>query len=166
MQTLLKNQRGMTLVEAMIAVSIFAVGILAVATMQTLAMRSSSTAFERTSANSVALSVLETIKQLPFDNPNLTDTGSLNNDANTHNFSAATLPELAPLLQVPSGGAAGTIMDQSRIVYQLTWAVQDTILPSGGTPYKTIRLFMTWLTPTGQNRLEMVTVKYNNLILP
>ncbi len=167
--TLLRNQSGVTLIEAMIAIVILSIGILAVMNMQVIAIRSSSSAMNRTDANNVALSLLETLKELDFDDPNLAETvaspGALANDGNERTFTAADFPEMNALIQFPAGAAAGTIVDQSGITYNLSWDVQDRLLPTGEILNKTIRIYMTWNSPMGQNRLEMTTIKYNNIDL-
>jgi len=116
----------------------------------------------------VALSLLETLKNLPFDNANLAFTGATPgnlNSATARTFTAANLPEMQSLLQ--QGAAAGTVVDHSGITYQLSWAVQDNLVPADPTKTlnKTIRVYMTWNSPMGQNNLQMTTVKYNNISL-
>ncbi|MDP2001915.1 MAG: prepilin-type N-terminal cleavage/methylation domain-containing protein [Desulfurivibrionaceae bacterium] len=161
---IIANQKGVTLIEAMVAMVLLSIGIVAVAAMQTRAIGASGAAFERTGANGVALSVLETLKALPFDDANLVATPSLNN-VGARTYTAAGLPELQTVLDVPAGAAAGTVVDNSGLMYQLSWAVQDTILPTGENPCKTVRVFMTWASPFGQNRLVMTSVKYRNITL-
>lgn len=162
---IIAGQKGFTIIEAMVAIVILSIGILAVAAMQGRAIGASGAAFERTGANGVALSVLETLKSLPFDNANLVATGSLDNNALSKTYTAAGFPELQALLTVPAGAAAGTVADNSGLTYQLSWAVQDTILATGENPCKTVRVFMTWASPVGQNRLVMTAVKYRNISL-
>ena len=164
---MLKNQKGSTLIEAMIAIFILSIGILAAMGMQVRAIGASSSALNRTDATNVALSLLETLKELPFDNTNLVQTiaspGALAQDANDRTFTAAGFPQMQ-LLVLP-GGAAGSVIDRSGITYQLSWDVQNRLLPTGEILNKTIRVFMTWNSLLGQNRLEMTTVKYNNISL-
>lgn len=161
---IIANQKGVTLIEAMVALVLLSIGIVAVAAMQTRAIGSSGAAFERTGANGVALSVLETLKALPFDDANLVATPSLTS-VGARTYTEAGLPELQTVLDVPAGAAAGTVVDNSGLTYQLSWAVQDTILATGENPYKTVRVFMTWASPFGQNRLVMTAVKYRNITL-
>ena len=171
MLNILKNQKGATLIEALIAIAILTIGILAAMGMQIRAIGASSTALNRTDANNMAVSLLETLKELPFDDANLVQTvaspSALVNDATTRKYTAAAFPRMAPFISLVP--AAGTIVDRSGITYNLTWAVQDTIItipPSPpNTPIKTIRVFMTWNSPMGQNRLEMTTIKYRNIKL-
>lgn len=161
---IIANQKGVSLIEAMIAMVLLSIGIVAVAAMQTRAIGASGAAFERTGANGVALSVLETLKALPFDDANLVATPSLTS-VGARTYTEAGFPELNTVLNVPAGAAAGTVVDNSGLTYQLSWAVQDTILPTGENPYKTVRVFMTWASPVGQNRLVMTAVKYRNITL-
>lgn len=178
---LLKNQRGSTLIEALVAIAVLTIGVLAVMGMQVRAIGASSTALNRTGANNVALSLLETLKELEFDNPNLVQTHAvlpaspinlavpdpITTDPLSRTFTAASLPEMQSLIRQPLGAApAGTIVDRSDITYRLFWAVQDRILATGETLNKTIRVYMIWNSPLGgQNRLDMTTVKYNNISL-
>lgn len=164
---LLKNQKGISLIEAMVAIVILTIGILAAMSMQIQAIGASSSALNRTDANNVAISLLEILKELDFDNPNLAQTvaspGALAQDANDRIFTAAGFPQISSLIQ--PGGVAGSIIDRSGITYQLSWDVQDRLLPSGETLNKTIRVFMNWNSLIGQNNLVMTTVKYNNISL-
>lgn len=169
---LLKNQQGVTLIEAMIAIAILTIGIMAAMGMQVRAIGASSTAMNRTDANNIAVALLETLKDLPFDDANLNFTGAAAPgdlvQATARTFTTnANFPRMAPFIaSVPT---AGSIVDRSGITYRLSWAVQDNpvdaIDPTGDRPGKTIRVFMTWNSLMGQNRLEMTTVKYNNIDL-
>ena len=53
-------ERGFTLLEAMIAMLVLTVGVLAVAAMQGNAIRASTVAYERTEANNIATALIET----------------------------------------------------------------------------------------------------------
>jgi len=164
---MINNHKGSTIIEAMIAIMILSIGILAAMGMQIQAIGASSSALNRTDATNVALSLLETLKELPFDNTNLVQTiaspNALARDANDRTFTVAGFPQMQLLVQ--PGGAAGSIIDRSGITYQLSWDVQNRLLPTGEILNKTIRVFMTWNSLLGQNRLEMTTVKYNNISL-
>ena len=165
------NQKGSTLLEAVIAIALLTIGIVTVMTMQTRAISASSSAMNRTEANNVALALLETLKELPFDDANLNPTppvpGTPVNDANARPLTAAILPTLPMLASLQVGANAGEVVDQSGITYQLSWAVQDSFLDPAQTKTlnKSIRVFMSWNTPMGRNQLEMTTIKYNNVKL-
>lgn len=162
----IKNQQGSTLIEAIIAIAILTIGIFAAMTMQLNAISSSSSALNRTDANNVATSLLETLRELDFDDANLVQTSSnLVQDNDDRTFTAAAFPEIQSLIQIPTGAAAGTIIDQAGITYQLSWDVQNVSLAGGATLQKIIRVYMTWNSLKGQNHLEMSTIKYNNISL-
>ena len=184
------NQRGATLIEAMIAIAILTIGILTVMVMQVSAINHSSSAMNRSEANGVAMALLETLKELPFDDANLDEAPptlpantptvtvaeleavttraqlqALIDGGKVHTFTAAGLPAMQPFVQVPAAAAAGTVVDRAGISYQLAWAVQDHVIAGGVTLDKTIWLFMHWNSPAGQNRLRMTTLKYSNVSL-
>jgi len=150
------------LIEAMIALAILTIGIMAVMGMQVRAIGASSSALYRTGANNIAISLLETLKALPFDDANLAETvarpNALVNDGTARRYTAATFPRMAPYIAaVP---AAGIIVDRSGITYNLSWAVQDGVVST-----KIITVFMTWNSAMGQNRVEMTTTKFRNIKL-
>ena len=179
--TLPLNQRGATLIEAVIAIAILTIGILTVMVMQVSAINNSSSAMNRSEANGVALALLETLKELPFDDANLTATTAtlaeleavttraqlqaLIDGGKVATFTAAGLPAMQPFVQVPAAAAAGTVVDRAGVNYQLAWAVQDHVIAGGVTLDKTIWVFMHWNSPMGQNRLRMTTLKYSNVSL-
>lgn len=167
-----KNEKGATLVEAMIATALLTIGILAAMTMQIKAIGASSTAMNRTEANSVSLALLETFRRLDLGNANLAPTTATVNEllnvstrqqlqalitnGKIRTFAAAGLPEMQPLINVPAGGVpAGTIIDHSGISYQLAWAVQDQALLDGSPLNKNIWIIMIWDSPMGVNRSIM-----------
>lgn len=176
-----RNQRGATLIEAMIAIFILTIGILTVMAMQVMAIGASSSAMNRTEANNVSLALLETLKELPFDDANLNQTTAtlaelnsvtngqqlqaLINAGRVRTFTAANLSEMESLVQVPAGAVAGTIIDKAGITYQMAWAVVDQNLATGQTLYKTLWVFLYWNSMMGHNRLQTTTVKYNNVQL-
>ncbi len=62
------TDKGFTLLEVLIAVAIFAIGLLAVASMQTNATAGNSFAQRHTAATAVAQGALESVMALPSDN--------------------------------------------------------------------------------------------------
>ena len=73
MKILTKNQRGFTLVELLIALFIFAVGILGVATMQTTSIQGNSKGRRISEASNLAADRIEMFMSLDYDNPILDD---------------------------------------------------------------------------------------------
>ena len=74
MNTELSKQGGFTLIEALIALLIFTIGILATISMQITALQGNSIARHNTDAAAIAASVVEGIRGLPFDHPDLAPT--------------------------------------------------------------------------------------------
>ena len=73
-KTIQKDQ-GFTLIEVLIALTIFAVGLLAVAAMQTSAITVNSTAGQMTTRMTWAQDKLEELMALPYSDPLLEDLG-------------------------------------------------------------------------------------------
>ena len=67
------NQKGLTLIEVMIALAIFSVGILAVAAMQHVGMASLSKARQGSDLSRLAAGQIEAIMSMDYDDPSLAD---------------------------------------------------------------------------------------------
>ncbi|MDO3377782.1 type IV pilus modification PilV family protein [Geoalkalibacter halelectricus] len=65
--------RGFTLLEVLFALSLFAIGLLAVASLQGTALRAAADAEQRAQARAAARSLSEHLLALPFDHPELRD---------------------------------------------------------------------------------------------
>ena len=70
------KDQGFTLIEVLIAMFIFTIGILAVASMQVSALTGNSTADRATIRIVSAQYTLEALIALPYDDPNLEEAGS------------------------------------------------------------------------------------------
>lgn len=68
-----KGTDGMTLLETMIALLVFSIGVLGVASMQVCGMSNNARALANTYDSAAACQYLETISVLPFDDPLLSD---------------------------------------------------------------------------------------------
>jgi len=85
----LKKQGGFTLIEVLIALTIFAVGLLAIAAMQTSAIRMNSTAGHLTDLSSIGMDQLEYLMGLSITDPWLDPTGNppgTDSAGNPHQF--------------------------------------------------------------------------------
>lgn len=71
----LRDEKGFTLIEVMVALFVFTIGILALNKMQLVAIRGNSNANGLTGASSWAAGQVETILDLEYDDPLLDDDG-------------------------------------------------------------------------------------------
>ena len=67
----LKKENGFTLIEVLIALTIFAVGLLAVAALQTSAIKMNSTSNKLTNLSTLAKDQIEKLSALPYADPAL-----------------------------------------------------------------------------------------------
>ena len=65
------THQGYTLVEVLIVIAIFSIGILAVAAMQTTAVKGNASARRITEATALAENQIETLLELPYDDSDL-----------------------------------------------------------------------------------------------
>ena len=72
----LKKEDGYTLIEVLIAITIFAVGLLAVAAMQTSAIRMNSTAGNLTNFSTWGMDKIEELSAFPYSHPLLDSAGN------------------------------------------------------------------------------------------
>jgi type IV pilus assembly protein PilV len=72
----LKKKDGYTLIEVLIAITIFAVGLLAVAGMQTSAIRMNSTAGKLTNLSTWGMDKIEELEALPYSDTSLDSAGN------------------------------------------------------------------------------------------
>lgn len=121
------NNKGFTLIEVMIAITIFAVGLLAIAGLQANAIRHNSQSTLRTSGAALAQGVMEQVLSLEGDdlrfanagtNIAIIDPNNIDNDGNT-----ATL-------SLPGAGAytatwAVTVSDPVTLISRIVVNVQD-----------------------------------------
>ncbi len=154
---------------------VLSVGILAMSIMQMKATGGSSSAYSRSRANSIALSFLEELKRLPFDDTNLVGTAGANLDGGiavaggdptpanaAHVYNSANFPFLTTIYQ--SNG--NILVDTTGKNYQIFWNVDKSPITIGidtYTPFCIIRLFVYWDTPLGKKHLAITTIKYNNI---
>lgn len=114
---ILFTNRGYTLIEIMIAIGIFAIGFLAIASLQITASKNSRTGSEITEAATIATDRMERLMVLAFDDPLLDPT------ANPH----------------PPGP------DDSQGKYSIQWIVADADLNADGTnDSKVVNMSVSW----------------------
>jgi type IV pilus assembly protein PilV len=132
----LKQQGGFTLIEVLIALTIFAVGLLAIAAMQTSAIRMNSTAGHLTDLSTWGMDQLEQLMSLPYSDPWLDPAGN-------------------PPGGVDSAGNPHLVTTPDNR-YQVQWTITDN--------YLTTNAKLIQLTVTGQGkRLQLTTIKAQSL---
>ncbi len=134
MKRLLRTQHGFTMVEMLIAILLMTVGLLAVLTMQDVAINANSISMRLTVATSLAQEVLEDILSWKFDDPRITTTAA--------NVVYKWPPNSsAPSISVPGAGS-----------YSATYTT--TVGPATGIPDGITRIVV---TVTGGGRSVTVT---------
>ena len=112
------HQSGLTLVEAVVAVAILGIGILAIATMQRTAIQVNARAFDLSEASNIAQSVLENLLAKDYNHHDLSE------DGNPHSLADGEAPPGYD--EMPQGyrvewcvneGIAGTnLLDHAKLV--------------------------------------------------
>jgi prepilin-type N-terminal cleavage/methylation domain-containing protein len=142
-----RSQRGLSLVEILVALTLISIGSLAAMTMQQQGTRSHQASYSREAAAALARQLLETVDSVSYTSPCLNDTsGSYVNPCPA--LGLATNPINAQGQSLATGG------------YTRQWQVSA----SGGTApntenYKTVRVRVTWNDRGATNQLTMTTVK-------
>jgi type IV pilus assembly protein PilV len=108
-----QKDQGFTLIEVLIALTIFAVGLLAVAAMQTSAITVNSTAGQITTRMTWAQDKLEELMALPYSDPLLEDLG----DPPSGTDSAGNLHQ--------------ETISEGSVNYTILWTVTDDTLITG-----------------------------------
>jgi type IV pilus assembly protein PilV len=130
----LQKDEGFSLIEVLIAISIFAVGLLAVAAMQTSAIRVNSTAGQITDRTTLAQDKLEELMGLSYSDPWLQDLGD-----------------------PPSGmDSVGNVHQETPDNYIISWTVNNN------TPVSGTKLITVTVTARGKTT-RLVSVKSQSL---
>jgi len=133
-----QNEKGFTLLEVIVAISILTIGLLAVASMQVSAIKGNTLAFGITEATSWASDQIEKLIVLPYDHADLQDTDG---DGASGLEDASEATDDNPNTPPPTHGK-----------YKVYWnvAVDDT---ADGT--KTVNVIVTWTDHGIQKRVSI-----------
>jgi len=143
MNQLIKEQKGFTIVEVMIALAIFSIGYLAYSGLQITATKANTKARWLTQAVTCATDKIEQLLDLPYTHADLT--------AGTH-----TLAEDADGIDNNSDGRIDEPAETGPLSF--TWTVTDDA-PIANV--KTININITWSNPYGQNTMDLEYYKGN-----
>jgi type IV pilus assembly protein PilV len=151
------NSQGFTLIEIMIAMVIFVVGMLSVAAMQTSATKGNNTANRSTRAFTWCSDRMEVLMSLPYTDANLVgapDPGITYTPAQTADGIDNDYDG-----QIDEAGESGVV--------NITWNVVDNDGVAGAPPppdnTKRITVTVTWRTPLGkQKSLRLDTIRAQN----
>jgi type IV pilus assembly protein PilV len=110
-----KKENGFTLIEVLVAITIFAVGLLAVAALQTSAVKMNSTSNKLTNLRTVAMDQIERLSALPYDDTAL--------NAGTYG------PTTSPPTTSPSAdySISYTVTDTTVVIDSVTMSTQKTV---------------------------------------
>jgi type IV pilus assembly protein PilV len=153
----ISNQRGFSLIEALIAMVLLSIGLLAAGLLQIGGMKANANAAGRTSGVAVAQSIMDDLRSRTMDDPLLVDTGDNGNGLNDGMAAGGSDP-----MPGNADQSAGQITLADGRTYTVFWNIAD------GTPMtrtKTLRLFVYWNDPKfGLNRVIATTVLGGNYL--
>jgi type IV pilus assembly protein PilV len=145
MHTSKRLESGLTLLEVLVAMAIFAIGLLGVVALQTTAMQGNATSIKMTRAVQLAGEQIESLLTLDYDNGLLVDTsGNGEGDLNAHAAGSADHSRLG----VRAGEVGPT--------YDIFWNTADDMFM---TNTKTIRVIVAWQEEGRTKRVSMDHIK-------
>lgn len=140
------NDQGFTLIEIIVAMVIFAIGILSVAALQTKATKGNISANRSTRAFTWCSDRMEMLMSLPYDNV-VADAPVQTADGIDNDYDG----------QIDEAGESGDI--------NINWTVVNNDGAPGNPPLNTISITVTviWSTPMGQQKtINLTTVRARN----
>lgn len=163
--------RGFSLIEAMAALTIFAIGILGVLQMNVLASQQNNLALNHTTASKIARDLADAFERLPYTHPLFTRPTTLQpGDTLFSDFDNTdglwTLQEaLAVVGERPLLGAADAITtsEGQGSLYQVAWRAQrvENLTQPGTFDSRRIVIMVRYPTPGGFRQVNVWVVKYD-----
>ncbi len=153
----MKNNNGFSLLEVLIAIFIFAVGILAVGNMQITSIQGNSFANSLTEASTVAQNKIEELMNVSYSDTALVDTDGdgTNQDTNGDGVDDVGTDSSFGLDDMSTATADHSATDGR---YTILWNIAVDY-PITGT--KTVRVFIVWNERGTQKTVSMTTIRTN-----
>ena len=149
------NNQGFTLIEIMIAMVIFAIGILSVAALQTKATKGNISANRSTRAFTWCSDRMEMLMSLPYTDANLDD--------GLHSEGDGDFDQATDLIDNDYDGEIDEVGENGDINIAWTVVDNDGVAPNPPEFTKSITVTVTWRTPMGQQKsLNLRTVRARN----
>lgn len=146
-----RNQRGFSLVEALVAMVLLSIGLLGAGLMQIGSMKANTNAAGRTFGVGLAQSVMDDLRSRPLDDALLADTGDRGNDLDDGMAASGGNPVPADADQ-----SMGQITASDGRDYTIFWNVAEDEPVNGA---KTLKLYVYWNDQEfGLNKVIMTTV--------
>lgn len=151
------NEKGFTLIEVIVTVTILTIGLLAVASMQVSAIKGNTLALGLTEATTWASDQIEKLMILPYDHAELMDTDGDGTDEDNNGDGIDD-----------DGGdfgledATAATVDHPPVTrgrYTIYWNIAVDV---EADDTKTISVIVTWLDHGIQKRVSMRNIKSNN----
>jgi len=147
----MKEENGFTLLEVLVAILIFSIGLLAAASMQVMAIRGNYHSAALTEASYCATGQMEQLLSLNFTDENLQDTDGDGNGGLAHTDD----PNLDGNAAVDTTNSQADFR-QSQGIYSVSWNVADDVT-SNDT--KTVKVTVTWTEREVTKTYEIQAVK-------
>jgi len=146
------NQNGFTLIEVLIGITVFAIGILALTIMQVGAVKGNSSASGLTEASTVGQDKLEELLALDYDDPVIDDTDVTDDGT----VGLIWLNDATAVTVATAAGSIDTFLGTTNIQYNIFWYVA---VNNPFTNTKTIRVIVNWNEQGRQRTVTLDTLK-------
>lgn len=141
---IMKKQGGFTLVEVLIALAVFSVGVLAIAALQVTAIRGNSLSSHLTEATTLAGDRIETLMNLEYS---AAATDPLLQETSVDGLLASE--------EVAADHWRPFTSESSNVTYNVSW----NIAPDAATSALTVRVIVTWTEGVVQRSFALDFVK-------
>ncbi len=151
-----RAQRGASLVEAMMGLVVFTVGILGLLQANALASSQNAFAYRQSSASLIARDVIDTLERLPYSHPALT----VGNHTYQSDWGATEMPMMGATASVL--GTDGKL-PSGKSMHDVSWVVTEKLDASGAlVEARLVQINIKFNIPgANQKTVTFYTAKYN-----